>query len=95
MTGDDFFGKSGADAPSPNVNLVVTLATGPAGVLGFLPVASKLLSSPNLNFKSGVSISGSDLSVPVGYGVVGARPDADELMNGIGDAAKETPDFGV
>jgi hypothetical protein len=27
--------------------------------------------------------------------VVGARPDADELMNGIGDAAKETPDFGV
>jgi hypothetical protein len=78
------------------VNFVVTEFTGPDGAFGFFPVASKLLSSPKVKFKLGVSISGSTGPfVLVGYGVVGARPEAEVLMNGIGDAAKETPDFGV
>ena len=72
------------------MNFIGTEATGPDGAFGFLPVASKVLSSPNLKF--GVLISGSAL---VGYGVVGARPDEDALMKGIGEVAKETPDLGV
>lgn len=90
--GASFFGNSGVVSPSPNVNFAATEATGPLGAFGFLPVASKILSSPNVNF--GVSISGSCCS-PVGYGVAGARPEEVPLMKGIGDVAKETPDLGV
>ena len=55
--GTVFLWNNGVLSPSPKVNFALTSATGPEGAFGFFPVASRTLSSPNLNFKLGVSVS--------------------------------------